>query len=268
MGYRLWIVAALAQGLRQRSEGRGGALGESLTGLPRAQALGVGERPLELVAHGGIGEIVDVEIVDLADAVGPVGADAKPTHVGDDQERRVLQGEGVLPQLVEGGVQVGAQTLVLPGEAVPLPHIRPAVAAGLPAGALLEAVGVAGRIGLGRRRLVQEPAQVDEVLLRGRALLQLRRPPLGDEVAWFHGMDHAGARRPEPWPPSSDRFAITRIHPLRSLSGADAPASSTHSMVGTASATGARRTASGSRRRAGPTPSRGTRVLRSIGSRS
>ena len=46
----------------------------------------------------------------------------------------------------------------------------------------LEAVRLAGRIGLGRRRLVQQPAEVDEVLLRRGALLQRGGAPLGDEV--------------------------------------------------------------------------------------
>ena len=60
----------------------------------------------------------------------------------------------------------------------PLPDVRPAVAARVLAGTPLEAVRLAGRVGLDRRRLAQQPAQVDEVLLRGRALLQLGGPHL------------------------------------------------------------------------------------------
>ena len=68
---------------------------------------------------------------------------------------------------------------------------RPARSAGrgtcrVLARAALEAVRLAGRVGLDRRRLAQQPAQVDEVLLRGRALLQLRGPPLGDELVRRH----------------------------------------------------------------------------------
>ena len=65
----------------------------------------------------------------LADAVRPVGADPEPHHVGDDQERRVLERERVLAELLEGRVQVGAPALVFPGEVVALPDVRPAVAA-------------------------------------------------------------------------------------------------------------------------------------------
>ena len=57
--------------------------------------------------------------------------------------------------------------LVLPGEVVALPHVRPAVSARVLPGAGLEAVRLAGRVRLGRRRFAEQPAQVDEVLLRG-----------------------------------------------------------------------------------------------------
>ena len=170
----------------KRREGRRRALGEGLPALPGPQALGLGHRPLELVANRRFREIVQDELVRLADAVGPVGADAEARHVGDDQHRRVLQRERVLPELVERRVEIRVLALVLPGEAVPLPHVSPAVAAGVLARAALEAIVVAGRIGFGRRRLAQQPAQVDKVLLGRRALLQLRRAPLGDELACRH----------------------------------------------------------------------------------
>ena len=99
---------------------------------------------------------------------------------------RVLERQRVLPELLEGGVEIGAPSLVFPGEVVALPDVRPVVAARVLARASLEAVPLAGRIGLDRRRLAQQPAQVDEVLLRGRALLQLGGPPLGDELVRRH----------------------------------------------------------------------------------
>ena len=102
------------------------------------------------------------------------------------KQRRVLERQRVLAELLEGGVEVGAPSLVFPREVVALPDVRPAVAARVLARAALEAVRLAGRIGLDRCRLAQQPAQVDEVLLRGRALLQLRGPPLGDELVRCH----------------------------------------------------------------------------------
>ena len=131
-----------------------------LAALARTQPLRIGHGPLELVAHGGVGQIFEGELVPYADAVGPVGVDAETRHVGDDQQGRVLERQRVLAQLVEGGVEVFVLALVLPGKrAVPLPDIaRPAAAAGVLAGAAFEAVALPARIVLRRRRLTQQPA--------------------------------------------------------------------------------------------------------------
>ena len=121
-----------------------------------------------------------------ADAVRPVGADPEPHHVGHDQQRRVLQRQRVLSELVERRVEIGAPPLVFPGEVVALPDVGPAVAAGVPARSSLEAVRLTRRVGVGWRRFAQQTAQVDEVLLRCRALLQFGGLPLRDELVWCH----------------------------------------------------------------------------------
>ena len=193
---RLGIMAARPQRLGQRGEGGRRALGEGLAALAGTQPLRIGHRPLELVPRGRVRQIVQRELVRHAHAVGPVGIDAEARHVGDDQERRVFQRQRVLAQLVEGRVQVLVLALVLPGEAVPFPHIGPAGAARVFARAALETVAFAGRVVLRRRRLVQESAQVDEMLLRGRAFLQHRRPPLGDELSRRHAVTNPASA---PW---------------------------------------------------------------------
>ena len=129
---RLRVVAALAQRLRHRRERGRRALGERLPGLSRPQPNRIRERPLEPVARRRVGQVVELELVRSADAVRPVGADPEPHHVGDDQQRRVLERQRVLAELLEGRVQVGALALVFPGEVVALPDVRPAVAAGCP----------------------------------------------------------------------------------------------------------------------------------------
>ena len=73
----------------------------------------------------------------------------------------------------------------------------------------LEAVVLAGRVGLRWRRLVQQPAQVDEVLLRRRALLQLRRAPLGDETG-MESCRHSPGRTDFSGYPSPNPPAIVR----------------------------------------------------------
>ena len=193
---RLRRVAALAQRLRKPRERRRRALGQRLPALARPEPLGVGHRPFELVSGGGVGEIVEPELVGQADGVGPVGADAEPRHVRDDQQRRVLQRQRVLPELIEGRVEVRVPAFVLPREAVAFPHVGPAVAVGVLARTALEAVALAGGVHLGRRRLAEQPAEIDEVLLRGGALLQLRRPPLGDEITGGHGVERVAGFLP------------------------------------------------------------------------
>ena len=82
----------------------------------------------------------------------------------------------------------GRFPLYSPGEVVAFPDVGPAVAAGVLVRAPLKAVRLAGRVRLGRCRLVEQTAQVDEVLLRRRALLQRRDPPLRDEGVRRHGV--------------------------------------------------------------------------------
>ena len=82
--------------------------------------------------------------------------------------------------------RTAASTRSSPGEAVTLPHVRPAPSAGVLERAALEAVVIAPGVGLRRRRFAEQPAQVDEVLLRRGAFLQLRGVPLRDELVWGH----------------------------------------------------------------------------------
>ena len=82
--------------------------------------------------------------------------------------------------------------LVLPREAVAFPHVGPPIAAGFLARPFLKAVRLAGGIGLGRSWLVKQPAQVDKVLLRGRAFLEFGGTPFGDEYLWSHSRTQSG----------------------------------------------------------------------------
>ena len=133
-----------------------------------------------------VGEVVEVEFIGSTDAVRPVGADAEPPQVGDDQQRRVLQRQRILPELGERSIKVGALALVLPGKAVALPDVGPAVAARVFASATFKAIRRARRVGLGRCRFVQEPTKIEEVLLRRRPLFQRDIAPLGDKGVRRH----------------------------------------------------------------------------------
>ena len=145
------------------------------------------KRLLERRAAAAVDQVVEGEDVLLLDHVGPGRVDLDLLHVGDDQQRRVVERALIELELLQRRAEVLALALVLPGEAAALPHVGPAVAAAGLRRALLEGVPVALRIGLGRRLLAEHAAQVDEVLLRPGALLEARVAPLADEILWRHG---------------------------------------------------------------------------------
>ena len=176
--------------MREHGEGLGRPRRECLAALSGSKALRIGHRPLEPVPDAGVSEVLEHELVPLAHAVVAVRCDPEPDHVRDDEERGVLEREGVLAQLVERGVEVRVLSLVFPGEAVALPHVGPPVSAGVLAGAALEAVVLADGVGFSRSPLAEQPTQVDEVFLGGRAFLQCRGSPLRDEFAGAHVFPH------------------------------------------------------------------------------
>ena len=153
--HALRLVAPLAKRLRELRERCCRALRQRLPALAGPEPFRVRHRPLELVSDAGVGQVLQRELVGQADAVRPVGADSESRHVRDDQQRRVLECQRVLPQLIERGVKVRLAPLVLPSEAVALPHVGPPISAGVLARAAFEAVVLAGRVGLGRRRLAE-----------------------------------------------------------------------------------------------------------------
>ena len=88
----------------------------------------------------------------------PVRVNPEVPHVRHDQQRRVLQRQRVLPQLLKRRVQVLPLRLVLPGEMPSLPNIRPPVAPTVLRRPPLKAILVALRISLHRRPLTQHRA--------------------------------------------------------------------------------------------------------------
>jgi hypothetical protein len=88
-------------------------------------------------------------------------------------------------------MEVLVAALVFEGEMSPLPHVGVAAAAVELCRPPLEAETLAGRVRLGRRRVAGQAAQAEEVLLRGRALLQLDQPPFGDEFRGCHVLSQA-----------------------------------------------------------------------------
>jgi hypothetical protein len=112
--------------------------------------------------------------------------DDDPVEVADDQQRRVFERLAVLQELVVGGGEVLVFALVFPAEAAALPHVGPAFAAAVLRGAALEGEGLTRRISRRRFRVAEHFAEIEEMLLRGRALGERDFAPLGDEFGGRH----------------------------------------------------------------------------------
>ena len=107
-------------------------------------------------------------------------------HVGDDQDWRVFQREGVALELGEGRGQVFILALVFPGEAFAFPDVCPAFATTCLLGALFEGVPGAVGIGFGGRWFAEEPAEVVEMGLGTLALSEIGWPPFVYEFFCGH----------------------------------------------------------------------------------
>ncbi len=102
--------------------------------------------------------------------VGEVGVHLEPVEITDDEQRRTLQCLTVLEELLIRSRQILSLALVLPREVTALPNVGEPVASADFLGALLEGVPLTARISRVRRGNAEHTAEVDEVLLRGRAL--------------------------------------------------------------------------------------------------
>jgi hypothetical protein len=86
--------------------------------------------------------LLDADGARFVRVAGEGGVDDDAFAVADDEQRRVFELQGVVGELLEGGVQVAAGFLVFPAEVAALPDVGPAVAAAGFAGAAFEAVVV------------------------------------------------------------------------------------------------------------------------------
>jgi hypothetical protein len=161
----LRVVSACAKPLRETGELLGGFFREHLAGLAGLEPLRIAEDPFEALPVTGFMQIIKRQLIGFLDRVGPVRMNTKPVHVADDEQRRIFQGHGILLQLNVGGPQVLMLALIFPAEMATFPDIRPAVATGQFGCATLKAIPFTIGISLRGRWLVQQPAQVNEMLL-------------------------------------------------------------------------------------------------------
>lgn len=124
--------------------------------------------------------------MDLLRRAREVRVNFEAIHVADDQQRRVAEVFAVLQQLLVGGDEVFVLPLVLPGEVVLHPDVGPPLFAFKLVDAALERVPGAVGVGCSRRRLAEELAEIEEVLVAGGALGEFRGLPLRDELLRRH----------------------------------------------------------------------------------
>ena len=115
-----------------------------------------------------------------------MGMNLNRLHVGNDQQRRVIQRQRVLLQLAKSGIQVFMLALVLPGKAILFPHIGPAIAAAGFLCALLESEPFAMRISHRRLSDAQQITELIEVRMCAAAFFQRTFPPSGDKLFRRH----------------------------------------------------------------------------------
>ena len=112
--------------------------------------------------------------------------DDDSVKIAQDEQGRVLKRIAIEEELVIGGIQILMLALVLPAEEAPLPDIREPVTAAMLGNAALKAEGVARGVKFYRGRMADQTAEVDEMFLGGRTLLQFDLPPLGYKIACRH----------------------------------------------------------------------------------
>ncbi len=201
MRHRLAVRVAVLETVGNRLELVGRLPGQHLAGAAGTERLGIVENIAQAGEIDRVGELFQLERIAGGRLVGPAGLDAKEVGVAGDMQRRVFQGGGVTGELFERLAQVVLLLLVLPGEKALLPDVRPALAAAGLGRPLLEREMVAGGVVLGRGRVADEAAEVEEMLLRRRPLGQRHRLPFADEVLRGHrtsgraGSKRAGSRR-------------------------------------------------------------------------
>ena len=186
MRHRLAIGIALLERVGDGLELVGGFLGELRARTAGAQFVGIvkdGAKPGEI---DRLGQIVEFELVFRRGFVGPARLDAEDVGVAGDMQRRIFERGRIVRQLFERLAEIALLLLVFPGEEALLPDVRPALAAANLGCALLEGEMVASGIVLCGRRVIEQAAKVDKMLMRRRALGQRHRLPFADEVLRGH----------------------------------------------------------------------------------
>jgi len=165
------VQAALAHGLSDAGDLLGRGLGDRRAGDARPQLFRIFEHGPQDFQTAWLAQLVEGDFMRHGNRLLEICVNDDPVQIANHEQRRVGQGITVEEQLPVGNAQILVLALVLPAEEVLLPNVGETIAAVLPGDAFLKAEGFADGIGLGRRWVAEQPAQVEEVLLSGGAFL-------------------------------------------------------------------------------------------------
>ena len=188
VGDLLAVLATPAHGGGELGELAGGLGSDGGGGFLGAQLFGVGEHPVEQLPGFRLGQLLDADFARLVRVTGEGGVDDDALAVADDEQRRVVELQRVVGELLEGGGEVAAGFLVFPAEVAALPDVGPAVTAGRFFGAALEAV----IFRVTRLGDAEQVAEVVEMGLRPGPLSERVVLPEGDELFRGHGAHGLG----------------------------------------------------------------------------
>ena len=181
------LVLPVAEALSQLRELPGRRFSQLFPAHLGPEVLRLAEGPLQQAPFVGKYEVVERDRVDHLNCICEVRADHDPVHVGDDQQRRILQIVDIVLQLRIGRNEVFVLPFILPAKTSLLPHVGKSIPAAGLCGSVVEAVRIPLAVDLSGRRLSQQAAEIDKVLLRSLALPKLRGAPFVDEFLWGHG---------------------------------------------------------------------------------
>jgi hypothetical protein len=125
VGNLLWIVSAPCHRLRDLGKTARGFGGHILHRSARAEFIRRREKPAQLFQVIRFADVFEADRMNFGRTAGEMGVDLIQETVADNQQRRIVEGQGIHHELLKGFVQVTAGRFVFPPKMVTHPDISP-----------------------------------------------------------------------------------------------------------------------------------------------
>lgn len=181
------LFVASTQPIGQPRERVGDFLRDHFLSAIRPQLFRFGERLSQELNVASVLEAIEIEFVFLRRVAGKVRVNLEAIEIAHDQERRIVERLAIAKELLVRGVEVLVLPLVFPAELLIEPDIGPTLAIVGRVDAFLKREPFARRINIGGLGMIEQFAQIEEVLLIGAAFRKVGGLPFGDELVRGHG---------------------------------------------------------------------------------